>query len=175
MGNYITFKSEKRNIDRCIYISNGLTTLFISVLVLSGSSIASRTREKELTMWFAEHDYAVCGLGTYGFDITDIPWTIQEFEFEKKFILSIIGEALNKKGWSLLPYKPVEEDIFRVLEEFKGLIQLINIDDVNEDKFYEWKSLADKYPLLKPPDGFPKCPKHEVYLHYGGCVICNDI
>jgi hypothetical protein len=174
MSNAISFTSKERNINRCFYMSNNLTTVFISVLALSGSNLAQSVREKEIVMWLSEHDYAVCGLGTYGFDITQIPWTFENFEAERKFVLSMIDGALNKNGWELLGYKPYEERLFESLNEFKNIILIIEPSDIKQDEYSKWKGYGDFNPLLKPPAGFPKCPIHGVYLHFGGCVICND-
>ncbi|MBC8059804.1 MAG: hypothetical protein H7Y18_03980 [Clostridiaceae bacterium] len=167
MGNDVSFKSKERNIDKCFYMSNTLTTVSISVLALSGSYFAKSIREKEIVMWLSEHDYAVCGLGTYGFEITEIPWV-------REFVLKIIDGALKKVGWELLDYEPFEEGVFKALNEFKNLILMIESIDVIESEYCEWKGYGDINPILKPPEGFPKCLKHGVYLHFGGCVICND-
>jgi hypothetical protein len=174
MSNDVSFKSKERNIDKCFYMSNTLTTVFISVLALSGLYLAKSTREKEIVMWLSEHDYAVCGLGTYGFEITEMPWVKQSFDEEKEFVLKMIDGALKKVRWELLDYEPFEESVFKALNEFKNLILMIESNDVREDEYYTWKGYGDINPLLKPLDGFPKCKKHGVYLHFGGCVICND-
>ena len=125
ISNHISFESEKRNINESFSISNGFTSSFISVIALSGTHLSTTIREKEITMWFAEHDYAVCGLGTYGFDITDIPWTIKGFDIEKEFILNVIDKALKKTGWMLLDFQPDEARMFEVLGKFKQLIQMM--------------------------------------------------
>jgi hypothetical protein len=174
MSNVVSFISKERNINRCFYMSNNLTTVFISVLALSGSHLAQSVREKEIVMWLSEHDYAVCGLGTYGFDVTQIPWTIENFEEEREFVLRMIDGALNKTGWELLGYELFEERLFESLNEFKEIILMIESCDIKEGEYSKWKGYGDLNPLLKPPEGFPKCPVHGVYLHFGGCVICND-
>lgn len=175
MENMITFKSDKRQVTEYFSISNSLTTVFVSILALSGSILAKTIREKELIIWLSEHDYRVSGLGTYGFEVTDIPWTISGFEAEKDFLLKVIENSYLKSGWNLLSYEPYEKGVFHALDEFKKLINLLDISDVNEEKYIEWKGMADINPLLKTPVGFPKCPKHQIYLHFGGCVICKDM
>lgn len=59
--------------------------MFIEVLVISGSILAGTNREKELIIWLAQRDQSVVGIGTVGFDIDEMPWTVNSFASEKDF------------------------------------------------------------------------------------------
>ena len=45
--------------SQCIQMSNGLTDVFINVLVLSGSLLAHTSDEKRLIVWLAEKDQKI--------------------------------------------------------------------------------------------------------------------
>ena len=84
MSNIISFNSDT------ISMSNGLTDVFISVLVLSGSRLAETVDEKRLIVWFAEKDQSRVGMGTVGFDIREMPWNIERFEESRLFMLNTV-------------------------------------------------------------------------------------
>ncbi|GCF10136.1 hypothetical protein [Dictyobacter arantiisoli] len=91
MGNRIT--NECVESSESLKMSNGLTSVMISLLVLSGSALAEREHEKLLIVWFASRDQALSGMGTVGFDLNEIPWTAEQFEAEKHFLLAVIRRA----------------------------------------------------------------------------------
>ncbi|UJF33831.1 hypothetical protein [Paenibacillus hexagrammi] len=118
MGNYVCNRSK--NID--LKMSNGGFTVFLTVLGLSGSILATTTKEKELILWLLEHDIEVRGLGCGGFDIEDIPWEYANYENEKYFLIKVIEGAKSKLGWDTLDYTPNEEIIFSNLDKFIELV-----------------------------------------------------
>lgn len=164
MGNRITnrtysdFESLKMN--------NGLTSVFIDVLVLSASALASTEREKLFAVWLAYHDQSVCGIGAVGFDISDMPWTARGFQAQKDFLFKIIRSAQSKEYWRLLDYQPGREDwILSSLEQFRLLIAHFSKEGmVPEGKRRRTRNM---------PSIFMKCPRHGVYVHQMGCVLCN--
>lgn len=79
MANTISLPKELNDIVEPIGMSNGLTSVFIEVLAISGSILAKTNREKEMIIWLAQRDQSVVGIGTVGFDIDEMPWTIDSF------------------------------------------------------------------------------------------------
>ncbi|MGG1942855.1 hypothetical protein ABFY57_24575 [Paenibacillus polymyxa] len=99
MANTISLPKQLNDVVEPIGMSNGLTSVFIEVLAISGSVLAKTNREKELIIWLAQRDQSVVGIGTVGFDIDEMPWTIGSFESEKDFILDTISNAADGLGW----------------------------------------------------------------------------
>ena len=64
-------------------MSNGLTSVVISTLVLAASALAQTDRQRELAVWFASHDQGVFGLGMVGLDVSDLPWRADTFEADR--------------------------------------------------------------------------------------------
>ncbi len=173
MGNIIRLHKNHENIDEWLSMSNGLTSVFISVLVLSGSSSAKIDREKELIIWLAEHDQDKIGIGTVGFDIDRMPWNKNYFEEEKLFILNVIKGAQDKIGWDKLSYSPDTDRIFYSLEKFYQLINAFTINLVSQETYDERENWRND-PLCGILVGFPICPEHGVLLSWTGCILCND-
>lgn len=158
--------------SQCIQMSNGLTDVFINVLVLSGSLSAHTADEKRLIVWLAEKDQSKAGMGTVGFDICDMPWNKDTFAENKHFLLNVIEAAKSKTSWKLLDYKPNEKLLFPCLDRFSELISAMDCVNINPAALKEWLAAADSNdPALS---GFPKCPKHGALLSCFGCQICNN-
>lgn len=153
-------------------MSNGLTQVFIEVLLLSGSRLAKSDSEKRFVVWLAEQDQTKKGLGMVGFDICEMPWSVPTFESDKNFLLEVILQAKNKLDWEKLAYQPEETAIFVGLNCFFELVQQIQLCYIQSSSFLrEWLQEADNDdPILC---GFPKCKKHNVFLSIFGCCICN--
>lgn len=166
MSNIISFNSDT------ISMSNGLTDVFINVLVLSGSRLAETVDEKRLIVWLAEKDQNIVGIGTVGFDIREMPWNTERFEENKHFIVKVIKAAENKTDWDKLNYQPNEELLFPILEKFAEMIEKLTAEEVSSNALAEWLNAAEKDdPIL---NGFPKCEKHRVFLTCFGCHLCNN-
>ena len=160
------------NDPECIRMSNGLTDVFINVLVLSGSALARTPEEKRLIVWLAEKDQSKVGMGTVDFDICDMPWNGETFEENRAFLLKVIEGAKNKAGWELLDYVTNEELLFPCLDRFAQLISKIGTDNIKPEALKEWLEAANPSdPVLT---GFPKCPRHGTLLSCFGCQICNN-
>jgi len=172
MGNIIRLHAEHKNADEWISMSNGSTSVFISVLVLSGSRIAKTEREKELVIWIAEQDQAVVGSGTVGFNISDMPWTKENFIAEREFILKVVEGSKLQQGWETLDYLPDKVFITGCLDAFINLVMRFDEKFIEESNYMEWINERDGE--FGIPVGFPKCAKHNAYMHWQGCVICND-
>ncbi|WP_433751920.1 hypothetical protein [Paenibacillus amylolyticus] len=157
-------------------MTNTATSVFIEILVLSGSLIAETDREKEFVIWLAQRDQNVVGRGTVGFDLDEMPWLENDVDLMKQFMLRMIDTAINKTQWHILDYVPGEEWSRMTLHHFLTVIQAFNQNHVNEQHYMEWTTLdeEDEYePTI--PEGYPKCQKHGAYRSCLGCVICNSL
>ena len=165
MGNRIT--NECVDASESLKMSNGLTSVVISLLVLSGSALAKSEREKLLIVWLANRDQALSGMGTVGFDLNEIPWTLEQFEAEKHFLLAVIRRAQSMQDWGRLCYKPREDWALASLEKLAQMISHFPATCINPsialDQQVEWR-----------PVEFVLCPKHGTLQHALGCVVCND-
>lgn len=174
MGNTISLPEELKNIVEPLHMSNGLTSVFLEVLVLSGSILAQTNREKELMIWLAQQDQAIVGIGTVGFDIDAMMWTIDNFEAEKDFMLRVIQSAMEGLGWEQLDYEPNQDMILQALTTFKEMILVFQQKHVNIDHYLEWSEVEDDEESPTIPVGYPQCETHGVYLSCFGCMICNS-
>ncbi len=153
-------------------MSNGLTDVFINVLVLSGSRLAVSEDEKRLIVWLAERDQSKIGGGTVGFDVGDMPWNAENFSDSKAFLLNVIKFAEQRLGWEALDYPPNEKMLFPVLHRFAEMVSALTVKDVTPYILEEWLGAAEPGdPVLC---GFPKCEKHEALLGCYGCQVCNN-
>lgn len=171
MGNRIKLHENHENFEEHLKMSNGLTSVFIAVLVLSGSTLAQNKAEKEWMSWLASRDQGIHGRGAVGFCISDMPWTREGFVDEKDFVLRVIDGAREKLRWDVLNYNPTEEFVTFALDRFQNLINLFDEQYINEEAYQEWQSYLKKYGFSENP---PMCQHHAVYLHPAGCVLCHD-
>lgn len=166
MSNIISLNSDT------ISMSNGLTDVFISVLVLSGSRLAEIVDEKRLIVWLAEKDQSKVGIGTVGFDIREMPWNKECFEESRLFMLKTVGLAKNKTDWDKLDYAPNEKLLFHALSKFSDMLSTLAAKDIDPNALGEWLADADSDdPVFL---GFPKCEKHGALLSCFGCQLCNN-
>lgn len=174
MANTISLPKEINDVVEPIGMSNGLTSVFIEVLAISGSILAKTNREKEMIIWLAQRDQSAVGIGTVGFDIDEMPWTIDSFQNEKIFILDTISNATDGLGWENLSYKPRQDWVVNCLNQFGLMIKAFNKENVDMDNYIEWAEIeeGDDNPTI--PRGYPKCVKHNIYLTCHGCVLCNN-
>lgn len=151
-------------------MSNGLTGVFLDVLVLSGSALARTDSERRLVVWLAEKDQSRMGYGAIGFDLTEMPWTLDTFEADKNFLLQAVAAARDRLNWEKLDYRPNEEMLYPCLDRFSELIS--SFSQVQPGALEEWLAESDASdPVMS---GFPRCPKHQTLLSIFGCHICNN-
>lgn len=149
-------------------MSNGLTSVFIETMCLAGSEIAQENYQKDLMIWFGQHDWVIMGMGTEGFDISEIIWDGEKFDEQRQFMLDVIHRAQEKTNWNLLGYEPNEKMTISTLSDFKDMVSSFTINHVEENEtedIFEFDGEINKY---------DKCSKHNIYKHYQGCVICNN-
>ena len=165
MANHITHKCV--DASESLMMSNGLTSVVVSLLVLSGSALAESEREKLLIVWFASRDQALSGMGTVGFDLNEIPWTAEQFEAEKHFLLAVIRRAQSMQDWGRLCYEPREDWALTRLEKLAQMISHFPVTCINQE-------IALEQQAWWRPAEFVLCPKHGALQHAMGCVVCND-
>ncbi|WP_103666477.1 hypothetical protein [Pseudanabaena sp. BC1403] len=165
MSNSISY--EKRPDLHSVQMNNGLTSVFISVIAIAASTLAKNDLQRKIAVWFASHDQGVFGLGLVGFDVSELPWVQDNFDEQKYFILQVIDSTTCQMGWDILDYEPHKEWVFTSLEKFRILIEAFEIQD-------RCKQISEVWGYVSEPKMFILCPKHNVYEHDGGCVLCND-
>lgn len=152
-------------------MSNELTDILIQVLSINASHLAQTDTEIDLAIWIASHDQAIQGRGTVGFDISALPWSIENFEAEKRFLLRVVDSAKAKHHWDMLGYEPSEEMVLRSLEKFRELIEDFTTEFISRDN--SWLPLNGCGAMSKPAKR-EKCPVHGIYLHEVGCILCFE-
>ena len=164
MGNLIHY--DARPDLEAVQMNNGHTSVVISVLAIAASRLAKTDHEKEFAVWLAEHDQGVLGTGVVGFDIDEIPWSVEHFAEDKAFLLGVIEAAIARTGWEVLDYAPREDWVVASLREFRVLVDAFSADHIVADESHAWP--------YGRPTRFALCDEHRVYLHVEGCVVCND-
>ena len=164
----------KRVSDIDLRMSNGLTHIFINTFAVAGSKLAKTEQEKKLVVFILEKNQYFVGMGNVGFDIGEMPWSLENFENEKAFVLSVLNGIRNKDGWETLGYPPREDWIFQCVDIFKQLIHNMTEDDIDFDEVKQWHEYADKESEDPVNQGFPLCPVHNVLLTIFGCQVCTD-
>jgi hypothetical protein len=164
VGNRIASKSSPGAAS--LKMSNGLTAVFLDVLVLTGMDAAKDPWERGLVYWLAQHDQSRCGVGSVGFDIAQMGWTEAGFDREKGFVFAMIDAALQRHGWDRLPFVPDEDWLFPTLLHFRRLVECFPATAIGSSPPTEWE------PGEVPT--FGSCEVHRVFLHETGCIICND-
>lgn len=150
--------------DRWVRMSNGLTSVVLSVLVLSGSDLAQTPWQRRLVAWLAGHDQFLHGIGTVGFGLEEIAWTRAEFPAQQAFLREVAAMAATGHRWQALGYAPRREVVLYELALFDALVRDLPITAADEPTDRWW------------PDSDPtqRCPVHLVLLHSEGCLLCND-
>ena len=176
MGNIISFDGTVSVDDDSLSMSNGLTNVFIDYLLISGSQLAESESEKRMIVFLAEKQQAIVGMGTVGFDITEMPWQTDSFEADKDFMLETIDNAwvlsFEQSVWIKLGYEPDKKFLEYALSRFETLIKRMTINDIDENNLKDWCSATEEDDPINC--GFPKCSKHGVLLSFCGCKLCND-
>ena len=159
MANYVEY-SARPDLPG-VTMSNSVTSAFISVLAIASTRLAVSPTQKRLAAWLAGRDQSVLGLGCVGFDLVDLPWRPETFPEDKGFLIAATAGAQDQLGWDVLGYTPDTATFLTKLGAFRQLLEQLAMSDL----------LPSETDNIEP---FTKCQKHGVYLHSGGCVICND-
>ncbi len=147
-------------------MSNGLTSVFVSVLSMAISSISTENWQKRFAVCIASKDQAVVGGGMILFDIGCLPWSKQNIEGERSFMLQAIDAAFAKTGWDRLSYQPREESVNECLLQLRTLITTFSAEHID--------SIGSDDDFADEPELFNFCARHGVYEHDYGCPVCHD-
>jgi hypothetical protein len=188
MGNRITH--PKYGTLGSIKMSNGLTDVFLATLIVSGSHLASKPNEIYFVLWIAMHDQSVLGVGTVGFDLSELPWNFENFEQEKSFLLGVIEDAHKELGGGIFEFGTHPEFLRGDLEQLRMLVLNLDLIDAKAKKkqkirktfLYEGSTTETAASRLESQficelEKFPvhsKCSTHNVFVSEFGCFICNN-
>ncbi len=158
MANCIS--NDKSEEKLFLQLSNGGTSVFISVLALAGSRLARIDPEIELITWLASQDQSILGIGVVGFDLMELPWSSSKeiFKEQHTFLRRVIAQAKTKETLQLLNYDPSCQSTWTLLKKCLMILYILEKS--------QW--------ILKPDVFGEKCEKHGVFKHLEGCIICND-
>ena len=134
-------------------MSNGGTSVFISVMALAGSHLAQTDLEIEMATWIGSVDQGVLGLGVVGFDLTEMPWSTDPVQFSRQqaFLQTMIERVKAKTDFHLLDYDPPYAVDY--VETFSKMLTAFNLSFVNREKLY-WPLKPEVcYPQLLSPSG----------------------
>jgi len=165
MANRIS--NEQVGNESRLKMSNGATSVFVSLLSLATSRNAATEAQMLLSTCIASCDQSVFGLGMVGFDLADLPWTRDDEEFakEKTFLVSSIERVVSGADWGELDYEPAVDRALHnqgIFLEMVNRFQLEHVQDFDPSRFRLPETIGEA------------CEKHGVYLHIAGCVVCHD-
>jgi hypothetical protein len=156
-----------------IMMSNGLTSVFFDVLLLSGSDLARTDSEVATVVSLAERDQSIVGLGIVGFDVSELGWVPDRFDDHKQFLLRVIDGATAGQRWHVLDYEPDTDRLLPCLAEFRDLVERFPVSACPPGAFTApWSTVG-----LRSDRAM--CPRHGVYLHNLNendircCQLCN--
>jgi len=180
-------------------MSNGVTDVIYTALIVAGSQLAQTAREIEFVLWLAQLDQGKVSAGCVGFDISEMPWSFEAFESEKAFLLKLIEQAQSnvlKEGIQALEDLKAPAGYFNRCEFWHGELESFRMFVFNfyeEDlrsarkikiKLYrkegydktEAEEMAANDPRRRVgmPVQFEKCTKHGIYLSKYGCFVCES-
>ncbi|RUS93950.1 hypothetical protein DSM106972_094870 [Dulcicalothrix desertica PCC 7102] len=156
-------------------MSNGRTDVVLAVLVTSGSRLALSPREAELVLWLAQRDQSKVGFGMVGFDLSEIPWTLENFDEEKAFMLKIIEGAQAKLGWNVLDFGTPPDVLCGDLEQIHMLVLNLTAEDLIKAPQMKIKHHLNTSFDEQMAIELNKCEKHGVLLTEYGCFVCNNL
>lgn len=161
MGNIISCNALGS--DAGLQLSNGGTSVLLSVLLLAASDLAATPWELACTRWLAEHDQDVFGMGMVGFDLGELACTRAGFEAERAFLLRVVDAGLARHRWEALAYEP--PFVAESLRELRAVLERLPAELVVAE--HDWA-------FRLPGEVSGRCPRHQVLLHPAGCLLCND-
>jgi hypothetical protein len=151
---------EDLNSDR-LYLSNASTDVFFDVLTLAASPLANTPWQQNLALLFADgHRFS---RGVSGFDLADLPWTVEEPQ-EHAFLKAVIASALTSHNWHLLSYAPPL--ITDQLRTYQHLVDSYVPTPNPASQYGDWT-------VPPPPAQLALCAKHPIYMGEAGCRLCD--
>ncbi|SFQ19987.1 hypothetical protein [Actinomadura madurae] len=163
MGNTISGGGRGRD----LYMSNGGTEVFVEVLMLAVSALASREWDLRFAGLIALQDQAVFGRGAVGFDLKEIDWgdSLAKQAVNREFVQSTIGLALGRHRWDELGYDPPFAEGY--LLDFRQVVNMFDPSTAVPDPLV--------FPVFKEVVALC-CARHRVLTPlraYTACVFCE--
>ncbi|MFF4605846.1 hypothetical protein ACFY12_24280 [Streptomyces sp. NPDC001339] len=150
-----------------LYLSNGGTDVFVDVLMLAVSDLASDTWDYRFAALLTLQDQNVMGRGTVGFDLEEIDWgrNLTEQTRAKGFVLRAADLALHRCRWDELGYEPPFAHGY--LRQFKTMVEAFDpATAVRHDGVFPRPSQAAR----------ASCVHHRILSaipHWEGCRFCT--
>ncbi|MCP3098033.1 hypothetical protein LZ198_03980 [Myxococcus sp. K15C18031901] len=152
-----------------LHLGNGALSVFFDVLAVAVMPRARTDWELRLARWIVESDQLLLGLGTVGFDVSELGWTAPDFEAQQRFLVALLDAALDREGWEHLPpaLRQGSPRLTELLWQVRDMVARFprEVVPLPEGDDFRW-------PCGPPEDG--RCELHQVYLHATGCILCND-
>jgi hypothetical protein len=147
-------------------LSNGAMANVLERLAFGASELSVSDWEKGFALWIVEHfDPVRWGYSPSGFDVSEIAWTREQFEFQRVFVLRVIDLAMAPgelpEGFSHLTER-VEKGL-RALAEMVGRFEASLVD---MEATGVWS--------IDPVSRFERCATHRLYKTAWGCPLCNE-
>lgn len=148
-------------------LSNGATAMFIDVLMLAVSDLASEDWDFRFAALLTLQDQNVMGRGAVGFDLAEFDWgaTERERARAKDFVLRVTALAASGHRWRELDYRPT--CVHEHLRRFTTLVDSFTPPAEG--------STAQGFP---GPDeaAMASCVRHRVLSAlplWNGCFLCH--
>lgn len=172
MGNLISDKSKSFYFK----LSTIGTDLFMKSLLISISNLAKNKWEKDFGIFIAERNQNILGGGLVGFDLSELGFSAQSFESQKKFVVDIIRNSIINETWNAFNY--VTDNKSKMIDyflKFEQLIHQFTIFDSN-NLIYDIK-----FQFHNNTGSYKYCKLHHVLLIDNGdlgihkCFVCDNI
>jgi hypothetical protein len=149
--------------DTGLRLSNGGTDVLFDVLTLAGCARAETAWEQHLVLHFA--DGHRIGRGTSGFDLSELPWTM-DWAAEKAFFLRMIDTALDRHGWERLRYDPPHAAAS--LATYQAMVeQFTPVPATGPSLSWgDWRTEPR-------PELLARCSAHDLFQGELGCRLCD--
>lgn len=94
-------------------------------------SIISQTNwQKDIAIWFSEHNQKLLGIGAAGFDITRMGWSKEDFYDQKGFILKVLQLTIRYKSWNNYMISIDDAEATQKTRELITLFEALEIADI---------------------------------------------
>ncbi|WP_415951884.1 hypothetical protein [Streptomyces sp. KLOTTS4A1] len=164
-----TFSGTGAGTGHDLNLSNGATEVFIDVLMLAVSDLASEPWDFRFAALLSLQDQTIMGRGDVGFDLTEFDWgaTERERARAKDFVLSAVALAASGHRWSELGYYPPRAHDY--LRHFTTMVESCTPS--------AGSGAADGFP---GPDeaAMASCVRHRILTAlplWEGCFLCNRL
>ncbi len=170
MGNQIGLIKSGKEVQT-LALSNQQTDALLMPLVLAGTAIAANDWQKALITYLAWKDQSVFGIGTVGFAINDMPWTVENLEEEKRFMLEVAGAVKMKSGWKRLGFEFSQgnlQQLFSNVDKFASMVEALEAKDISQGQEVQERRQSSSI-------NHGLCDQHGTFKHEYGCLICHHI